>query len=145
MPGPCRPCPPVSSLPVFAVLSPFSLLWRRAHPFHQLVYVTKYVKKSRKNIFLTKSRQSCTFMKVGGRYAARPSEDSDVLRWRQKSKNIVPKICRALPEDSNVLLLRQKSENIVRKICRAPPQRTQPFSDGRKSLGIGAGRSLRIS
>jgi hypothetical protein len=62
--GPCRRCLPVSSTS--------SLLWRRAHPFHQFVYDAKYVKKSRKKIFLIKSRQFCTFMKVGGRYAARP-------------------------------------------------------------------------
>jgi hypothetical protein len=40
---PCRPCSPVSS--------PFSPLWRRAHTLHRFLYVTKYVKKSRKNIF----------------------------------------------------------------------------------------------
>jgi hypothetical protein len=61
---PCRLCPPV--------LSPFSLLWRRAHPLHQLVYGIKRVKKVKKKYFLTKSRQFCTFMKVGGRCAARP-------------------------------------------------------------------------
>ena len=112
---PFRPCSFVFALRSLSLPSPFFHLFPPLAPGARSPPTRlwhKMCKKVKKKYFLTNRRQFCTFMQVGGRCAARPSEDSDVLWWRQKSENIVRKICCAPSEDSDVLQWRQKSENI---------------------------------
>ena len=99
--------PAVLALPfLLSRLFPFFPLLAPRAPIPPTRLWHKICKKVKKKYFLTKSRRSCTFMKVCGRCAARPPEDSNVLRGRQKSEN----------------RWRQKSENIVHKRCCAPPE-----------------------
>jgi hypothetical protein len=75
--GPSRPCSFVFALRSLSLPAPFFPFFPPLAPGAPIPPTRlwhKICKKVKKKYFLTKSRQSCTFMKVGGRCAARPSE-----------------------------------------------------------------------